>query len=98
MIYIIGDTHGEFARIAKFCKRVQTTAEDIMIILGDAALNYFADGRDTLRKQYVSKLPITLFCIHGNHEMRPANIFSYQTRQFQGGRVFFEAEYPSILF
>lgn len=59
MVYITGDTHGDFARIASFCKKMQITPEDIMIILGDAALNYFADERDVQRKKYVSKLPVT---------------------------------------
>jgi len=26
-------------------------------------------------------LPITLFCIHGNHENRPENILTYQQKQ-----------------
>lgn len=98
MVYITGDTHGDFARIASFCKKMQTTPENIVIILGDAALNYFADERDVQRKKYVSKLPVTFFCIHGNHEARPDNIASYQTRPFQGGKVFYETEYPSLLF
>ena len=33
MIYITGDTHGEFDRLIRFCSRFQTTREDMMIIL-----------------------------------------------------------------
>lgn len=40
MIYITGDTHGSFERIANFCKMMNTTEKDIMIILGDAEINY----------------------------------------------------------
>ena len=36
MIYITGDTHGEFGRIEAFCRRFGTCKEDVMIILGDA--------------------------------------------------------------
>lgn len=32
MIYLTGDTHGEFKRIADFCDENSTTKEDVMII------------------------------------------------------------------
>lgn len=40
MIYITGDTHGEFQRILNFAERVHTSKEDVMIILGDAGINF----------------------------------------------------------
>ena len=68
MIYITGDTHGDMNRIVRFCERMETSQEDIMIILGDVGLNYYGDSRDRRNKEKVANLPITLFCIHGNHE------------------------------
>lgn len=65
MIFITGDTHGDFNRIKAFCEEFNTTKEDIMIILGDAGINYYDSG-DRSRKKKLQKLPITLFCIHGN--------------------------------
>lgn len=41
MIYITGDTHGDMNRIVRFCERMETSQEDIMIILGDVGLNYY---------------------------------------------------------
>ncbi len=35
MIYITGDTHGDFKRVAAFCDTVSSTLDDILIILGD---------------------------------------------------------------
>ena len=70
MIYITGDTHGDMNRIVRFCERMETSQEDIMIILGDVGLNYYGDSRDRRNKEKVANLPITLFCIHGNHERR----------------------------
>ena len=32
MIYITGDTHGQFERIKVFCEQFQTKREDILII------------------------------------------------------------------
>ena len=40
MIYITGDTHGEFGRIEAFCRRFGTCREDVMVILGDAGINF----------------------------------------------------------
>lgn len=51
-----------------------------------------------VKKEWISSLPITLFCIHGNHEMRPASISSYKTREWHGGTVWFEDEFPNIFF
>lgn len=98
MIYITGDTHGHFERIEYFCNDYNTTAEDILIILGDAGINFWLDRRDEYLKERLSKLPITLFCIHGNHEERPQLISGYEKKIWRGGTVFYEKQYPNILF
>ncbi len=98
MVYITGDTHGDFNRFKCFTKSAQPTSKDVMIILGDVALNYFDDKRDEGRKQFVSSFPFTTFCIHGNHELRPEHVTSYQTKEWHGGAVWYEPEYPNILF
>lgn len=43
-------------------------------------------------------LPITLFCIHGNHERRPESLGSYHETEWRGGQVYIEPEYPNLLF
>ena len=48
VIYITGDTHGQFQHIADFCSKTGTQKSDIMIILGDAGINYYLDGRRDL--------------------------------------------------
>lgn len=99
MIYMTGDTHGEFGRIVDFCRRVGTSKKDIMIILGDAGINYYENKRDDRLKQYLSLLPITFFCIHGNHECRAENMpDKYHTRFFHKGTVLIEDKYPNIIF
>ncbi len=62
MIVLTGDTHGDFDRIVEFCEYYDTTTEDIMIILGDAGINYYLDARDRRLKEELAQLPITLFC------------------------------------
>ena len=98
MIYITGDTHGRFDRVFQFCKQHKTTWDDVLIILGDAGINYWDDIRDSVLKQRLSELPITLFCIHGNHERRPQTLAHYECDVFHDGVVYVEPEYPNILF
>ena len=71
MIYITGDTHGDFSIVEGFCQHNETTTDDVLIILGDVGINYFGEPHDLDLKKELSDYPITLFCIHGNHEKRP---------------------------
>lgn len=98
MVYITGDTHRSFGHIKNFCKNNNTSKEDILIILGDAGINYYGDPYDMDIKKYINQLDITLFCVHGNHENRPNNIGSYLEKSWHGGIVFYEKEFPTILF
>lgn len=69
-----------------------------MIILGDAGINFSGQKHDNLKKRFLESLPITLFCIHGNHEQRPYTIDSYKEKSWHGGTVYYEEEYPNLLF
>lgn len=44
-VFITGDTHGNFQRIIDFCEREETSKEDLMVILGDAGINYYLSKR-----------------------------------------------------
>ena len=97
MIYITGDTHGNFQRIKEFCKKQQTTTNDYLIILGDAGINYFGD-HDNKLKEELTKIPITFLCVYGNHEERPENIKTYQEINLFDGIMYQEKNYPNLLF
>lgn len=98
MIYITGDKHGDYRDVFDFCYKYKTDINDILIVLGDAGINYHLDEFDYILKNKLRELPITLFCIHGNHEERPENIKTYNTKKFHNGIVYYEEEYPNILF
>ena len=98
MIYLTGDTHGDVSRIEEFCEQYETDREDTLIILGDAGINYDGGRRDRAIKQFLKDLPITLFCIHGNHERRPCTIEGYKEMTWRGGTVYCEDKYPNLLF
>lgn len=98
MIYITGDTHGRFERVEQLCERFGTSREDILIILGDAGINFSGGRHDRMKKEFLDSLPITIFAIHGNHEQRPYTIDTYKEKQWHGGTVYYEEEYPDLLF
>ena len=72
--------------------------DDVMIILGDAGLNFYGGFRDRYKKERLSRLPLTIFSIHGNHEMRPGTIASYHLMDWRGGKVYVEDDFPNLLF
>ena len=98
MFYITGDTHRDFLRIEDFCARINPAPEDVMIILGDAGINYYGGWRDRDLKRRLAGLPLTLFSIHGNHEQRPCKSPSYHTALWNGGEVYVEDKFPNLLF
>ena len=78
MIYYTGDPHGSKHEISRFCNRMRLTEQDTVVVLGDVGANYFGDERDGELKRAFRKLKPTIFCIHGNHEIRPANLPTYK--------------------
>ncbi len=98
MIYLTGDPHGSFDRIKEFCEKFTTTKDDILIILGDAGINYYEGKKDLKLKEELSTWPITFFIIRGNHEKDPVNISSYIEQPFCDGTVLVEPAYPSLIF
>lgn len=98
MFLITGDTHGNFSRFKNIKEKVLLTPEDVVIVLGDARLNYCGNKFDIHTKICASHIGCTFFCVHGNHEMRPETIKSYKTKTFCGGIVYYEDQFPNLLF
>ena len=67
MIFITGDTHGNFERVEAFCRRFQTSHDDILIILGDAGINFSGARYDSLKKRLLESLPNHDIC----HSWKP---------------------------
>lgn len=104
-VFITGDTHRVFSRVTSLCHNMNTTKRDILIILGDAGINYFLDYRDDSLKRGLSLLPITLVCIRGNHEARPEDMYickdgmsELSSKEWCEDTVLFQEKYPSILY
>ena len=97
-VFLTGDTHGQFERVIEFCARREVEPENTFVILGDAGLNYYNDRRDRKKKDQLAQVPITFFCLHGNHEMRPSEALGYELAEYHGGKVWVQPAYPNILF
>lgn len=97
-VYITGDTHRDFRRISDFCFANKTSKSDVIIILGDAIINVFGGIDDELLKYELSYLPITIFCVHGNHENRATNIPTYNEIEFFGAPALAEKRFPNLIF
>lgn len=97
MIYLTGDIHGQANELAKKAEGI-VTAEDVLILLGDVAANYFGDWRDNRTKSFLADIKATILCIHGNHEIRPHTISTYKEKMWNGGIVWYEDEFPNLLF
>ena len=94
MIYITGDTHRDFSRL----NNISYKSGDMLIVLGDAGINFLLDEEDRKVKDALNSLGIKIFCIRGNHEERPENISSYKEVDMFDGKVFMESEYPNLIF
>lgn len=99
--YVLGDVHGSAKRIRDFVKHkpILQYTDNVLILLGDVGANFFFNYRDEKFKKELGKYPFTYFCIRGNHEERPSNLFNVDTwhmENFEQGVVYVENEYPYI--
>lgn len=105
-IYLMGDIHGYYELIEDFEKRIKNQLSDnrednILILLGDAGLNYYLGYGDKKPKRKLNNYPFTYFIIRGNHEQRPSilaeeNPSDWEIQTFFGNKVYVELKYPNI--
>ena len=99
-IYLTGDTHADFEDLILQSIRFDFTSRDLLIILGDVGINYFGDARDTSHKDLLARIPATILCIRGNHEMRPTDPAlkgTYRKILWMGDEAFMEDAYPRFI-
>ncbi len=98
MICITGDIHGETKYVTQLCERYAPSPTDCVILLGDVGVNYHCDLRDRRRKEELAACGVPILCIHGNHEQRPAGLGPYSLKEWNGGQVWVEEDFPQLLF
>ena len=98
-VFITGDKHGDHVFIEDFCNNnPSVTRDDVLIILGDAGYNFFLDYAEHKRRKQIAKNPITVFCVHGNHEERPYNIKGYREIDIFHAKAYQNKKYPNLIF
>ena len=102
-VFLRGDTHGDFTFLPEFCAKNATTINDVLIILGDAGIMYYGENskREKKLKEFIASQPITLFCVRGNHERRPANYTNIKFECWEKDEIlqsgaYYEEQYPNI--
>ena len=89
MLYITGDTHGNFDRILKWAETTKPNKDkDFLFILGD--FGYIWDNKITSFEKdnldFISCLPFTTLFIDGNHENHE-RLNSMRVINFSGGKA-----------
>lgn len=97
-IHISADWHGEVLRIRNYCKDHQLTEKDLVIVTGDAGLNFHGYSYDKHAKEIVNSLGPTFLFVHGNHEMKPSTLLYYEEISWAEGRSFCEEAFPNLIF
>ena len=105
-LWAIADIHGQYFHIENFFNKNKDTINfsrdtDVIIILGDAGLNYYFNKRDEKLKKRLSEYPFQYFIIRGNHEDRPSHCMEkfpndWHIEKFWENEVYIENNYPNI--
>ena len=112
MIKVMGDIHGEMEKVYREIDHAKQKLEKdeilYIILLGDAGVNFYLSSIDRKAKQglqnYINycyedyNIIVKVLFVRGNHDCPPQNIYSYKTKEFAGGDVFYEEQYSSLLF
>lgn len=98
MVILKGDIHGHVNEVIDFIETQGLSDKDTIIILGDVGLNFYQNKTDAKNKRNLANTGVNIFCIHGNHEIRPQNLKTYKESTYWGGRVLSENDYPNIMF
>lgn len=93
-----GDTHGNFTWMTNGCLGNYKPEETAIIILGDAGFNFYLNKTDNKLKAEVNARGYRFYCVRGNHEARPQDIYgmAYGYDPEIGGMFYMEKEYPNI--
>lgn len=92
MIYITGDTHGDYD-LEKITTRIwsaqrKLTRADYLIICGDFGAIWNGDRKDEYRLKWHDEKPYTTLWVDGNHENFDA-LNQYPVQEWHGGKVQF---------
>ena len=98
-----GDTHGGMATVSRIdnIKRNMPEykpEETMIVILGDAGLNFWLNNTDKKDKKILNSMNYHIYCVRGNHEQRPELIKSMTLVNDENVNnvVYMEEAFPNI--
>ena len=93
---VSGDVHGSTSRFNVLDAYEPGTAA--IIILGDVAFNYHGNEQDYYIKRKANAHQNYIYCVRGNHEMRPTDIPTMEKfwDENVANMVYYEPEHPYI--
>lgn len=98
-----GDTHGGMATVSRIdnIKRnipEYKPEETMIVILGDAGLNFWLNNTDKKNKKILNSMNYHIYCVRGNHEQRPELIKSMVLVNDENVNnvVYMEEAFPNI--
>lgn len=96
MIYITGDTHGDFRRFSSenFPEQKEMSKEDFVLICGDFGGVWNNSREENYWLDWLEAKPFTTLFVSGNHENFDL-LAQYPVQQWHGGKI--QAIRPSIL-
>ncbi len=96
MIFITGDTHGDFTRFRSdiFPEQAALTKEDFVIICGDFGGVWSGKKEEAKKLDWLEARPFTTLFVDGNHENFDL-LATYPVEQWRGGKVQFLR--PSVI-
>lgn len=96
---LVSDTHGRvLERLGWIDNKKYLPEETALIILGDAGINFYLNKTDYKNKKAIQETGYTIYCVRGNHEERPENIFSNLVKYDDevGNYILSEPDFPNI--
>ena len=99
-IFLTGDKHADFEDFMGKARRYGITDADLVIITGDVSINFYGNWRDRVSKEALSRVPGTILCVRGNHEMRPTDPSLhgiYHEVDWMGDMAYVEEAYPHFM-
>lgn len=99
----VSDTHGGVATISRIGNIQRNMPEykpeeTIIVILGDAGLNFWLNNTDKKYKKLLNSMNYHIYCVRGNHEQRPELIKSMVLVNDENVNnvVYMEEAFPNI--
>lgn len=89
MIYLTGDTHGDFTRLTEECMRNKSiflTQDDYVIVCGDFGMCWASDRSFIYNCEFFYRTPCTVLWVQGNHENYDM-LREFAVENWHGGKV-----------